>query len=354
MMKRIAAIALVALASFVGAGSTARAEVRLQGAGATFPNPIYQRWVTEYQQLHPDVKIDYQSIGSGGGIKGITEKTIDFAGSDAPMSKKEQEAAKGAGGVVHIPTVAGAVVAAFNVPGVTELNLDGATLAEIYLGKITKWNDGKIAALNEGKQLPDTAITPVWRTDGSGTSFVFTNYLAGQSEDFKNTIGMGKQVKWPVGQGGKGNEGVAAATQQTPGAIGYIEVNYAIANKIAFAAMKNSSGKFIKASPETISAAGEGAVEQMKDSLAVNIWNQPGDNAYPISAFTYIIVYKDLGYLKDTNKAKALVGFLKWATHDGQKLATEMQYAPLSEGVQKKVDQAIESLTWEGQSVAAR
>ncbi len=327
-------------------------EVRLQGAGATFPNPIYQRWVTEYQNLHPDVKIDYQSIGSGGGIKGITEKTIDFAGSDAPMNKKEQETAKSA--IVHIPTVAGAVVPAYNLPGVQSLNLDGATLADIYLGKISKWNDPKIAALNEGARLSDTDITPVYRTDGSGTSFVFTNYLARQSEDFRNTVGMGKQVKWPKGQGGKGNEGVAAAVQQTPGAIGYIEVNYALANKISFAAMKNKSGRFVKASAESVSAAGEGAVEKMGQTLAVNIWDQPGENAYPISAFTYIIVYKDLNYLKHQNKAKALVEFLKWTAHDGQTYAREMDYAPLSEGVQKKVDSAIESLTWEGQTVAAK
>ena len=242
MIKAIGTFVVAFMVMFV---SQSQAEVRLQGAGATFPNPIYQRWVTEYQSLHPDVKIDYQSIGSGGGIKGITEKTVDFAGSDAPMSKKEQELAKGP--IVHIPTVAGAVVPAYNLPGVDDLKLDGPTLAEIFMGKITNWNDPKIAALNEGKQLPDMGITPAYRTDGSGTTFVFTNYLAGQSEDFKNNIGMGKQVKWPKGQGGKGNEGVSAVVQQTPGALGYIEVNYAMANKIAYASMKNPSGKFVKA-----------------------------------------------------------------------------------------------------------
>ena len=353
MMKNIGLIVIALAAIFCA--SAARAEVRLQGAGATFPNPIYQRWVSEYQKLHPDVKIDYQSIGSGGGIKGITEKTIDFAGSDAPMSKKEIAAAGGE--IVHIPTVAGAVVPAYNLPGfisANELKLDGPTLAEIYMGKITKWNDPKIAALNEGAQLPDTAITPAWRTDGSGTTFVFTNYLATQSEDYKNTIGMGKQVKWPVGQGGKGNEGVMAAVQQTPGGLGYVEVNYATANKIPFALMKNQSGKFIKASADTISAAGEGAVQKMGKTLAVDIWSQPGENAYPISAFTYIIVYKDLGYLKDENKAKALRAFLTWATHDGQSYAKEMDYAPLSAGVQQKVEDAIGGLTWQGAAVAAK
>ena len=348
----IRTISLIAVALVLGLVPTARAETRLQGAGATFPNPIYQRWVTEYQKLKPDVKIDYQSIGSGGGIKGITEKTIDFAGSDAPMNKKEVAAAGGE--VVHIPTVAGAVVPAYNLQGITDLNLSGPVIADIYQGKITKWNDPKIAELNEGKQLPDVAITPVWRTDGSGTTFVFTNYLAGQSDEFKNSIGMGKQVKWPAGQGGKGNEGVAAAVQQTPGAIGYVEANYATANKIPFAAVKNQAGKFVKASPQSVSAAGEGAVNKMGKTLAVDIWNQPGESAYPISAFTYIIVYKDLGYLKDQNKARALVDFLKWATNEGQSYAGEMDYAPLSDGVKKKAEDAIKTLSWEGQAVATK
>lgn len=348
LMKKTAAVAVLAMSATV-----ATAEVKLTGAGATFPNPIYQKWVTEYQKSHPDVKIDYQSIGSGGGIKGITEKTVDFAGSDAPMSKKELAAA--AGEVVHIPTVAGAVVAAYNLPNFQgEVKLDGATLADIFQGKITKWNDPKIAALNEGVQLPNMGITPVSRTDGSGTTFVFTNYLATQSEDFKGSVGMGKQVKWPTGQGGKGNEGVTAAVQGTPGAIGYIELNYATQNDISFATMKNKDGKFVKASAETVSAAGAGAVKQMGKTLAVDIWNQSGADAYPIAAFTYIIVYKDLGYLKDQAKAKALVEFLKWATTDGQQFAGEMDYAPLASPVQDKAGEAISGLTWSGSPVAAK
>jgi phosphate transport system substrate-binding protein len=345
-IKRIA-FAMLALGS-----SVALAETRLQGAGATFPNPIYQRWTTEYQKANPDVKIDYQSIGSGGGIKGITEKTVDFAGSDAPMSKKEMAAA--GGGIVHIPTVAGAVVLAYNAPGFQgDLKLSGDVVAEIFMGKITKWNDPKIAALNAGAKLPDAGITPAYRTDGSGTTFVFTNYLCTQSDDFKGTVGPGKQVKFPVGQGGKGNEGVTAVVQQTPGAIGYIELNYAIANKIPFALMKNKDGNFVKASTETVSAAGAGAAASMKDSLAVDIWNQPGANSYPISAQTYIIVYKDLGYVKDPAKAKALVGFLKWALTDGQKMAPEMTYAPLAEPVQKKALDVVNGLMWDGKAMAA-
>lgn len=321
----------------------ALADVRLQGSGATFPNPIYQRWVTEYGKAHPDVKIDYQSIGSGGGIKAITEKTVDFAGSDAPMSKSELQ--KTGSPMVHIPTVAGAVVLAYNLPGLSgELQLSGQVVAEIFMGKITKWNDPKIAALNPGVTLPATAIVPVYRTDGSGTTFVFTNYLGTQSEDFKGSVGTGKQVSWPTGQGGKGSEGVAAGVQQTAGAIGYIEMNYAEANHIKFALLQNKAGKFVKASPASVAAAGAAAVSQMKDSLAVNIWNQDGADAYPIAAFTYIIVYKDLSNIQDAAKRAALTDFLKWSLTDGSKIAAEMTYAPLAEAVQAKALQAIDGL----------
>ncbi len=344
---------LVAMAAMLTCGA-AMADVRLQGAGATFPNPLYQKWVTEFQKLHPDMKIDYQSIGSGGGIKGITEKTIDFAGSDAPMSKKELAAAGAP--VVHIPTVAGSVVPAYNLPGFSgALNLSGPVIADIYLGKINRWNDAAIAQLNPGVNLPNLPITPVWRTDGSGTTFVFTNYMITQSDEFKGSIGAGKQVQWPVGQGGKGNEGVAAATQATPGAIGYMEVNYANQNNIPHALVQNKDGKFVKATPESVAAAGEGALKAMESSLAVDIWNQPGEKAYPISAFTYIIVYNDLGHLKDANKAKALVQFLSWATSEvgGQKMAGAMDYAPLSAGVQKRVHEVLGTLVCEGQPVMA-
>ncbi|MGE5608855.1 MAG: phosphate ABC transporter substrate-binding protein PstS [Bacillota bacterium] len=344
-----------AVAVVVALGSSfAMAETRLNGAGATFPNPIYQRWVTDYQKINPDVKIDYQSIGSGGGIKGITDKTVDFAGSDAPMNKKELAAAKQP--VVHIPTVAGSVVLAYNLPNLSsDLKLTGPIIADLYLGRITQWDDPRIVQINPDVKLPHSTITPVWRTDGSGTNFIFTNYLATQSQDFASTIGAGKQVKWPVGQGGKGNEGVTAVVQQTPGAVGYIELNYAKANKIPFALLQNKDGKFVKASPESVTAAGAGAVNQMDKTLAVNIWNQPGQDAYPIAAFTYIIVYQDLSYLKDENKAKSLVAFLTWATvGEGQKMAAELDYAPLAPAVQQKVKSAIASLTWGGKAIAAR
>lgn len=347
LMKRAGVAALTSLA-FAG---TCFAETRLQGAGATFPNPIYQKWVTEYQKANPEVKIDYQSIGSGGGIKGITEHTVDFAGSDAPMNKKEKEAAKDA--LVHIPTVAGGVVMAYNLPNFTgEVKLTGPLVAEIFSGKITKWNDPKLAEVNAGMTLPDLAITVATRTDGSGTTFVFSSFLATQSEDFKSNIGASKQVKWPVGQGGKGSEGVTAIIQSIPGAIGYVELNYALANKIPFALMKNKAGKFVKASPASVSAAGAGAVDEMKESLAVNIWDMPGDESYPISAYTYIIVYKDLNYLKSPEKAKELVKFLKWATTgEGQAIAASLDYAGLADGVKAKAGAAIDALTYDAAAI---
>ena len=343
---KLSAVAVV----LIGCG-VASAAVRLQGAGATFPNPIYQRWVTEYQKSHPGVAIDYQSIGSGGGIKGIIARTVDFAGSDAPMTNKEKQSAGGE--VVHIPTVAGSVVPAYNLPGFQgELKLTGALVADIFMGKIRTWNDPKIAELNQGANLPATAITPAWRTDGSGTTFVWTSYLATQSEEFKGSVGAAKQVEWPEGQGGKGNEGVAAIVQSTPGALGYVELNYATQNRIPFASVKNAAGKFIKASPETVSAAGEGAVEQMnRGSLAVDIWDQKGENAYPISAFTYVIVYKDLSYVGSKAEAQALVDFLTWATGDGQQIAASMDYAPLAQPVRQRVTDAIRSLTYSGSAL---
>lgn len=348
LMRACATMLVAAVSTLAAAGE----DVRLQGAGATFPNPLYQRWVAEFQKSHPNVKIDYQSIGSGGGIKAITEKTVHFAGSDAPLNKKELQAI-GAENVVQIPTTAGAVVPAYNVPGLQKpLQFTGELIADIYQGKISKWNDPKIATLNQDVKLPDLAITPAWRSDGSGTTFVFTSYLTTQSEEFKGSIGSGKQVQWPVGQGGKGNEGVAAAVQGTAGAIGYIELNYAVANKISFGSVKNQAGKFIVASPETVSAAGATAAANLSGSLlAANIWNQTGDDAYPISGFSYIIFYKDLSNAKSETEAKAFIDFLTWAASDGQKLAGEMTYAPLADGVRTKVLEAIKTATYKGAAV---
>jgi phosphate transport system substrate-binding protein len=345
---------VAAVALTLGTAPSALAEVKLNGAGATFPNPLYQRWVAEYNKMHPDVKIDYQSIGSGGGIKAITEKTVQFAGSDAPLSKKEIEAAGGAANLVEFPSCAGGVVPAYNLQGNPDLKFTGELLADIFMGKVTNWNDQKIASLNPGARLPNQPITPVWRTDGSGTTFVWTNYLATQSEEYKSSIGVGKQVKWPLGQGGKGNEGVAAVVRDTAGALGYIEVNYADQNKIPYGAVKNQAAQFIKASAETISAAGEGVVEKLNGNLlAADLWNQPGDKAYPVAAFTYFIIYKDLNNVQSQGQAQALVDFLWWASHDGQRFAAEMGYAPLAPAVQKKVEAALNAVNYKGNPIKA-
>jgi len=349
IVKRTFAV-LVIGASLSSNGACA---TRLQGAGATFPAPYYKRLVAVYQELHPDVLIDYQSIGSGGGISAITDKTVDFCGSDAPMSKKELENAGGAANIVEIPSCAGGVVPTYNLPGVTaSLKFSGKLLADIYLGRVTEWNDPAIASLNPGVKLPATVITPVWRTDGSGTTFIYTNYVATQSDDFLSTVGMGKQVQWPVGQGGKGNEGVTAVVQQTAGSIGYVEQGYADNNDLTYGSVENKDGKFVKASPETVSKAGAGAVSGISGQiLAANIWDQPGAEAYPISSFTYLIVYKDMKNLRSKEAAQTLVDFLWWVTHDGQRYAAELDYAPLAPEVQAKVEQALKTITYKGQSL---
>ncbi|MBS0191757.1 MAG: phosphate ABC transporter substrate-binding protein PstS [Phycisphaerales bacterium] len=330
-------------------------EVRLSGAGATFPAPLYTRWVSEYQREHPDVKIDYRSIGSGGGVKAITDKTVAFGASDAPLTEKEIAAMGGTDAVVQFPTVLGAVVAAYNVPGLNKpLQLTGAVLADMYLGRISSWDDPRIKELNPGVALPALAVTPAFRTDGSGTTYVFTNFLAEQSADFKGEVGTGKQVKWPLGQGGKGNEGVAAVIQQTAGSIGYIEHNYAVANKIASAAVQNKAGKFVSATVESVSLAGEGAATGMKGTvLRADAWNQPGEKAYPISAFTYVILYRNLDNIKAGADARALMAFWWWCIESGGKYATEMEYAPLSPSVRDAVAKALGQITHAGNPIPA-
>ena len=348
-IRRTAAVA----ALFLSFGVAASAETRLQGAGSTFVNPIMQRWVAEYQKLQPNVKIDYQSIGSGGGVKGFLDSTLDFACSDAPLNKKELATAGGAEGVVEFPIVSGGVVPAYNLPGVSkELRFSGPVIADIYQGKITRWNDPKLAQLNPGVNLPATVITPVWRTDGSGTTYIFSSYLTTQSEEFKGSIGAGKQVKWPVGQGGKGNEGVTAVVQQTAGSLGYIEQAYADQNKVTYGSVMNKAGKFVRSSPAAVSKAGEDAAQHLQGTvLATDLWNQPGDEAYPISGFVYVFVYKDMKNIKSQEKAQALVTFLHWAATDGQKLAMELDYAPLSPAVQEKAQAAMAVLTFGGAAV---
>ncbi len=333
--------------------SEAMAQTRLQGSGATFPAPLYKQWVTVYQSIRPTVLIDYQSIGSGGGIRDITNKTVHFAGSDAPLTKSELTAIGGAEKILEIPSCAGGVVPTYNLAGIrSPLNFTGEVLANIYLRRIVSWNDPAIAKLNPNVQLPNQPITPVFRTDGSGTTFIFTNYLATQSEAFKTTVGMAKQVSWPGGQGGKGNEGVTAVVAQTVGGIGYVEQNYADSNQLTYGLVQNKEGKFLKASPDSVSMAGAGAAGSMKgEILAADIWNQPGAGAYPIASFTYLIVYKDLNNVPNKDSAQDLADFLWWATHEGQKHAAQLDYAPLAKDVQAKVEAALKSLTYKGQAL---
>ena len=333
-----------ALAGCGGSSGPGNSETRIQGAGATFPNPIYQKWFSEYNKANANVKFDYQSIGSGGGIKQITEKTVDFGGSDVPM--KDDELKNAQGQILHIPTVLGAVVITYNLPGVSsELKFTPEAVAGIFLGQIKKWNDPAIASANEGVTLPANDITVVHRSDGSGTSFVFTDYLSKVSEDWKKGPGAGAAVQWPAGVGAKGNEGVTGQVKQTPNAIGYTELIYALENKLPVAWIKNSEGQFVRPSLDSTTAAAASTAGQMPDDLRISITNAPGAATYPISSFTYLLVYKDQ---QDQAKGKALVDFLWWAIHEGEPMARDKHYAPLPAEVVKKAEAKINSITYQG------
>jgi phosphate transport system substrate-binding protein len=305
--------------------------VQMNGAGATFPNPIYSKWFSEYGKLHPQIQINYQSIGSGGGIRQITNETVFFGASDAPMTPDQLAAAPGK--LLHIPTVLGAVVPVYNLEGVTaELKFTGPVLADIFLGKITKWNDAALAKVNPGVNLPGTDITVVHRSDGSGTSYIWVDYLAKTSPEWKQKVGVAASVNWPAGVGGKGNEGVAGLVRQTPGSIGYVELIYALQNKISYGQVQNKDGEFVKASVESVTAAAAAAAQSMPPDFRVSITNAPGKGVYPISSFTWLLVYENP---KNKVQAKAFVDFLKWALSDGQKFAPQLGYAPLPENVIK-------------------
>jgi phosphate transport system substrate-binding protein len=314
--------------------------LQLQGAGATFPYPIYSKWISEYNKKNPNVKIDYQSIGSGGGIKQITERTVDFGATDAPMNEEQLKAAQKE--ILHIPTVLGAVVVTYNLPGFTgELKLDGATVADIFLGKVKKWNDPKIAALNAGATLPSTDLAVAHRSDGSGTTAIFVDYLSKVSPEWAEKVGKGTSVNWPAGIGGKGNEGVAGTVKQTPGAIGYVELIYAEQNKLAYASVKNVAGEFVKPSLDAVTAAAAGAAKTIPDDLRVSITNSDGTGAYPISGFTWLLVYKDQD---DPAKGKAVADFIWWALHDGEKMAKDLTYAPLPDAVLEKAKAKVKMI----------
>jgi len=325
-------------------GSGGGAVVKLQGAGATFPNPLYQKWLSEYGNANPNVKIDYQSIGSGGGIKQLQAQTVDFGASDAPMTEEEIKASPGP--VIHIPTVLGAVVITYNLPGVSHtLRFSPEVIADIFLGKITKWNDPRIKADNPEANLPATDISSVHRSDGSGTSFVFTDYLSKVSAEWKEKVGANKSPKWIGGIGGKGNEGVTGQVKQTPNTIGYVELAYAVQNKLPVALIKNKAGNFVEATIDAVTAAAAATVAQTPDDLRASITDADGATAYPISSYTYILVYQDQ---KDAVKGKALVDFLWWGIHDGEKFAKDLHYAPLPAEIIKRTEAKINAITSAG------
>jgi phosphate transport system substrate-binding protein len=328
---------LLGLALALGLSASASAQMMINGAGATFPYPIYSKWFDAYTKVDPSVRFNYQSIGSGGGQKQILAQTVDFGASDGPMS--DDNLSKAPGKLLHIPTVAGADVVAYNLPGDPALKLDAETIAGIFLGEIKKWNDPKIVGLNPGVTLPDQEIVVVHRSDGSGTTYIWTDYLSKISPEWKTKVGTNTSVNWPTGIGGKGNEGVAGQIKQTPGALGYVELIYAIQNKMPYADVKNVAGKFVKPSLESITAAM--ATAQIPDDFRFSITNAPGEDAYPISGATWLLVYEQQ---KDASKGKKLVEFLKWAQKDGEKMAKDLDYAPLPESLQARVLKRINEI----------
>jgi phosphate transport system substrate-binding protein len=325
VFKTVRSIAAALSVAAVFAGTASAQSVDLTGAGATFPYPIYSKWFSDYAQ-NTGVKINYQSIGSGGGIRQLSEQTVDFGASDGPMSDQELAGAKG-GPVLHFPTVMGAVVITYNVPGVTRpLNLSGDLIADIFQGKITKWNDARIVAQNRGVSLPSSDILVVHRSDGSGTTYIFTDYLNTVSPSWAGSLGKGKDIKWPVGLGGKGNEGVAGQVSQTPGSIGYVELAYAKQNKLPYANVRNADGRYVSPSIASVTAAAASMKLPKNTDYRVSIVNAPGKDSYPISSMTWILVYQNQ---PDKVKGTKLVNFLRWAYKNGEKSAATLDYAPL-------------------------
>ena len=334
-MNKILSLALCSLA-LTGA---ARAQLQINGAGATFPQPIYTKWFSEYNKIDPSVQFNYQGIGSGGGQKQILAETVDFGASDGPMT--DESLAKAPRALWHIPTVAGAVVISYNVPGNPKVKLDGPTLANIFLGKITKWNDPAIASQNAGVDLPAQEIVVMHRSDGSGTTFIFTDYLSSVSADWKSNVGKGTAVAWPTGFGAKGNPGVAGQIKQSPGAIGYVELAYAKQNNLPYADMKNAAGAYITPTIASVTAALSTAT--IPDDFRFSMVNAPGDASYPIAGTTWLLVYEQQ---KDAAKGAKLVAFLKWAYSDGEKMAADLDYAPLPDSVIQRVTAKVNAIKY--------
>jgi len=345
MRKILIALLLVSAACKPEAptSSTAPASsgtITINGAGATFPYPIYSKWFSDYNKLHPDIQINYQSIGSGGGIKQLISQTVFFGATDGPMTEEQLKSAPGP--VFHLPTVLGAVVPAYNLPNLTaDLKFTGPTLADIYLGKVKKWNDPAVARSNPGVALPNLDITVVHRSEGSGTTYIWVDYLSKVSPEFKKKVGVAASVNWPTGVGAKGNEGVSGMVRQTPGAIGYIELVYALQNKISFGTVQNSAGGFVRASLDSVTAAAASAAASMPADFRVSITNAPGTGAYPISSFTWILMYQNP---TDKQRARVMVDFMKWALTDGQKEAPALGYAPLPREVIDRELQALQKI----------
>ena len=315
------------------------AQTKLNAAGATFPYPIYSKWFNQYHKEHPDIEINYESIGSGGGIRQVTAGTVDFGASDGPMSDEQLASAKAK--IIHLPTVLGAVVPAYNIPGFKgELKFTPEVIAGIYLGKITSWNDPAIAKINPGVSLPNQGIIVVHRSDGSGTTYIFSDYLSKVSNEWRDSVGKGTSVKWPTGLGAKGNEGVAGMVRQMEGAFGYVELIYALQNNISFGPVKNAAGSFVKASLESTTAAAA-SVKTMPADFRVSITNPPGKDAYPIASFTWLLVPADW---KDKNKEKIIVDFLNWMLDQGQNMTADLNYAPLPDAVKQKEREAIKTI----------
>ena len=329
-MKAIQRVVVaLAGAAIVVVGAAAQQKMQINGAGATFPYPIYSKWFSEYNKLHPNVEINYQPIGSGGGIRQITNQTVFFGATDGPMTNDQQLAAPAK--ILHFPTVLGAVVPVYRIPNVNAaLKFSGPALADIFLGKITKWNDPAIVKLNPGVNLPNADITVVHRADGSGTTYIWADYLAKVSPEWKAKVGVGTSPNWPVGVGGKGNEGVAGLVTQSPGSIGYVELIFALQNKISYGQVQNMDGEFVNASVKSVTLAAAAAAAKMPPDFRVSITNAPGKGVYPISSFTWLLLYENP---KDKAQAKTILDFMKWALADGQKFAPDLGYAPLPASV---------------------
>jgi phosphate transport system substrate-binding protein len=340
LLRRLA-VGLTAVLAIAGCSREpdAAAQMLIKGAGATFPNLIYQKWSSEYSKLESSVQINYSSVGSGAGQAQITAQTVDFGASDGPMS--DENLAKTPGKILHIPTVAGADVATYNLPGNPALKLDGPTLADIFLGKITKWNDAKISNQNPGVKLPDTDLQVVHRSDSSGTTYIWVDYLSSVSKEWETKVGRGTAVNWPAGLGAKGNEGVTGLVKQTPGAIGYVELIYAKQNKLPYAAVKNTHGEYVAASMESVGKALGTA--NIPEDFRFSMVNPPGEGAYPIAGTTWLLVYEQQ---KDAAKGKKLVEFLNWALTKGQAFAPALDYAPLPEELQKRVLERIKTIKY--------